>query len=203
MVRSCLSADRKPRSPVFGSSRPEERAPCLPTNIPRRAFGLPVPMRGSVIVAKVHTQLPTSADHAWRVLTRHDDIFRYGSRGVFGSTGSDRWPEEFHDGQEIDTRIVVFHLIPAWGRQLHLIHVDDERREVLSWERGGFIRLWIHRIRVEPENTVRCRYTDEVRIQAGLLTPAVWAFAHLYCRYRQIRLRRLIRWLARIRLLRR
>lgn len=191
------------RCSVFESYRLGGRAFDLAASIPHLAFGLPAPTRGSVIVAKVHTQLPTSADHAWRVLTRHDGTLRYGSRGVFGFTGSDRWPEEFHDGQEIDTRIVVFHLVPAWRRQLHLVHVDDERREVLSWERGGFVRLCIHRIRVEPENTVRCRYTDEVRIRAGLLTPAVWAFAHLYCRYRQMRLRRLIRWLARIRLLRR
>lgn len=154
------------------------------------------------MVVKVHTQLPTSADHAWRVLTKRD-TFRRVSSGVFCFTGSDRWPEGLQDGQEIDPRIVFPHVLPAWKHRLLLVHVDQERREVISCERGGFVRLWIHQIRVEPENTVRCRYTDEVRIQAGLLTPAVWAIAHLFYRYRQMRLRRLIRWLARIRLLRR
>ena len=154
------------------------------------------------MVVKVHTQLPTSADHAWRVLTKRD-TFLYVTRGVFGFTGTDRWPEEFHEGQEIQTRLLFLHLIPAWKHHLRLIRLNETQGEVRSEERGGFIRVWDHRVRIEPEDTVRCRYTDEVRIQAGLLTPAVWAIAHLFYRYRQMRLRRLIRWLARIRLLRR
>ncbi len=159
-------------------------------------------MRGSVIVAKIHTRLPTSADHAWRVLARRD-TFIYATRGASGYTGTDRWPEELHEGQEIQTRILFFHLIPAWRYHLRLVRVDEGRREILSQERGGFIRAWNHRINIEPENTVRCRYTDEIEIRAGILTPLVWAFAHLSVRYRQLRLRRLIRWLVKATLLRR
>lgn len=130
------------------------------------------------------------------------DTFLYVTRGVFGFTGADRWPEEFHEGPEIQTRLLFFHLIPAWKHHLYLIRLDETQGEVRSEERGGFIRRWDHRIRIEPENSSRCRYIDEIRIQAGLLTPVVWVFAHLFYRYRQMRLRRLIRWLARTRLLR-
>ncbi len=154
------------------------------------------------MVVKVHTQLPTSADHAWRVLSRHD-TFPYAACGAFGYTGAERWPEEIHEGQEIQTRILFFHLIPAWRHHLRLVRVDETRREILFQERGDFIRVWNHRIHIEPENTVRCRYTDEIEIRAGIATPLVWAFAHLSLRYRQLRFRRLIQWLVQATLLRR
>jgi hypothetical protein len=35
-------------------------------------------------------------------------------------------------------------------------------------------------------------YTDQVEIQAGLLTPLVWALASIFYRYRQFRWRRLV-----------
>ncbi len=71
--------------------------------------------------------------------------------------------------------------------------MDDARRELLSREHGGFVRSWEHRIGIEPEGPHRCRYTDEVSIEAGSFTAAVWAFAHLFYRYRQGRRRRFIR----------
>jgi hypothetical protein len=154
------------------------------------------------MVVKVHTQLPTSADHAWRVLSRHD-TFPYAARGALCYTDAGRYPEELHEGQEIQTRILFFHLIPAWRHHLRLVRVDEKRREILSQERGGFIGAWNHRIRIEPENTVRCRYTDEIEIRAGIVTPLVWAFTHLSLRYRQLRFRRLIQWLVKATLLRR
>ncbi len=130
------------------------------------------------------------------------DTFLYTTRGAFGYKGADRWPEELHEGQEIQDRILFFRLIPAWRHHLRLVRVDEKRREILSQERGGFIRAWNHRIHIEPENTARCRYTDEIEIRAGVLTPLVWAFAHLSLRYRQLRLRRLIQWLVKATLLR-
>jgi hypothetical protein len=64
---------------------------------------------------------------------------------------------------------------------------------VQTEEGGGPIRLWEHRISVEPLGEVRCRYTDDLVIDAGGLTPAVMAFANLFYRHRQRRWRRLAR----------
>jgi hypothetical protein len=128
---------------------------------------------------KVHTQLPTSADHAWRVLARRD-TFLYATCGAFGyAVGAERWPEELHEGQEIQIRILFFHSIPAWRHHLRLVRVDEERREILWQERGGFIHAWNHRIHIEPENTVRCRYTDEIEIRAGIVTPLVGSLLNM------------------------
>jgi len=39
----------------------------------------------------------------------------------------------------------------------------------------------------------RCGYTDQIDIQAGILTPPIWLFAHIFYRYRQRRWRHLVR----------
>lgn len=57
---------------------------------------------------------------------------------------------------------------------------------------GGMVSVWDHHIFVAPEGS-GTRYTDEVRVEAGLLTPFVVLFTHLLYRYRQYRWRRLVR----------
>lgn len=128
------------------------------------------------MLASVGTSLPASADHAWRLLKRRD-AFLYVACGAFGFSGSERWPEEFREDQEIRTRLSFSHAVPAWEHRLRLVRMDDARRELLSRERGGFVRSWEHRIGIEPEGPHRCRYTDEVGIEAGIFAAAVWAFA--------------------------
>lgn len=58
-------------------------------------------------------------------------------------------------------------------------------------ERGGIIRVWNHELRFEPLGPDRCRYTDEIDIDAGRLTAIPVAFAELMYRWRQQRWRQL------------
>lgn len=52
---------------------------------------------------------------------------------------------------------------------------------------GLLVRRWDHRIFVRPAPGGKTQYTDEVEIEAGLLTPFVWAFAAVFYRWRQRR----------------
>lgn len=63
----------------------------------------------------------------------------------------------------------------------------------LKKEGSGFISTWNHIIRIEAGKGACCRYTDEIEIRDGLLTPAVWLYAHLFYRYHQMRWRGLAR----------
>ncbi|MFO0947332.1 MAG: hypothetical protein U1D30_15580 [Planctomycetota bacterium] len=54
------------------------------------------------------------------------------------------------------------------------------------------IRRWDHRIRVQPISKTTCEYSDTIDIEAGLLTPLVFVFAHLFFRWRQHRWRQLV-----------
>jgi hypothetical protein len=54
---------------------------------------------------------------------------------------------------------------------------------------GDLASRWDHRMIVEEMSENRTRYTDVVRLEAGLLTPLLWFGAHVLYRYRQHRLR--------------
>ena len=142
------------------------------------------------MIARIRTDLPTSAERAWRALKKRD-TFLYITRGLLGFAGADEWPQEFRQGDTIETRLLFFHLLPAWRHTLHVVGLHEGNRELTSRESGGPIRQWNHRIVIEPVAEDRCHYTDEIDIEAGLFTPLVWAYAHAFYRYRQRRWRRL------------
>lgn len=144
------------------------------------------------MIARIETELPTSAEQAWEALLKRD-TFLFITRGVLGFRGADQWPNAFHEGVEIETRLVFLHLIPAWKHTLRVVKVDEENLELVSHETGGIVRRWNHRILLESIGEERCRYLDEIDIDAGLPTPLVWVYAHLFYRYRQRRWRRLAR----------
>lgn len=56
---------------------------------------------------------------------------------------------------------------------------------------GRGIRKWDHMIEVEPKGE-GTRYADRVKIDAGLMTPVVAAFARRFYAHRQKRLQRLV-----------
>ncbi len=56
---------------------------------------------------------------------------------------------------------------------------------------GDLARRWDHWITITPDNAGGCTYTDDVEVDAGLLTPFVWSFARLFYAHRQRRWRAL------------
>jgi hypothetical protein len=142
------------------------------------------------MIATIETDLPISAEKAWSALVKRD-TFLYITRGMLGFRGSESWPETFEEGTEIETRLVFFHLIPGWKHTLRIVMVDEEQLQLASEEEGGLIGRWNHVIRLKRISAERCHYVDEIDIRAGLLTPAVWAFAQVFYRYRQRRWRTL------------
>lgn len=142
--------------------------------------------------AVVETDLPSSAEAVWSALLKRDTFLAI-TRGMLGFRGTDEWPETFEEGLVIETRLVFFHLIPAWRHTLRIVRVDEETLTLASEEKGGPISRWNHRIFAEEGSEQRCHYRDEIDIEAGILTPAIWAFAQVFYRYRQRRWRHLAR----------
>jgi hypothetical protein len=147
------------------------------------------------MIVKVSTLLETTADLAWRNAKRTATLLHV-TRGLLGFRGVGQMPEEWRPGDRVRTRLFFFHVVPAWEHELGVVGMDEARHEFHSAEHGGPVRTWNHRIAVEPVSATRCRYTDEIDIRAGWLTPAVWLFAQVFYRYRQMRWRRLARLLA-------
>ena len=57
---------------------------------------------------------------------------------------------------------------------------------------GDVVTTWDHRIVLRETADGQTQYTDQVDIQAGLLTPLIWLYAILFYRYRQYRWRQLV-----------
>lgn len=142
------------------------------------------------MIVRVSTDLACSADAAWAAVQRLD-TFRYVTRGLLGFRIPEGTPEELEEGMVARGRLLFFHVLPAWNHEIRAVRVDRDAREILTSEHGGPVSNWGHLIKVDPVTENRCRYTDQIEIEAGLLTPLVWAYAHLFYRYRQARWRRL------------
>lgn len=140
----------------------------------------------------IETDLAISADQAWETL-RKKEAFAYITRGFIGFNNIEQWPNYFDEDVEIETRLVLFGLIPLWKHELRVIRADPQERITESREDGGPVHTWNHLIKITPLDEQRSRYLDEVEIKAGVLTPFIWLFAQLFYRYLQARCRRLAR----------
>lgn len=146
------------------------------------------------MIAKITTELAAPAQKVWKLLKRKQ-TFLYVTRGVMSIPDAKAWPEEQREGLKMRGRLRFFHLFPGWEHEICVESVDEERCEVRTTERGGFVQVWNHLLKVEPLSEERSRYTDEIEIDAGAFTLIVWAFAHLFYRYRQARWRSLAKML--------
>jgi hypothetical protein len=142
------------------------------------------------MIVRSATLLAAPANKVWQTLLKQD-TFLHITRGMLGFTGTAHWPATFDQGADTKTRLVFFHILPAWSHTMKLVEVDSERYVLRSEELGGPIRRWDHHILIGSVEANRCLYTDKIDIDAGWLTIAVWAWANLFYRYRQMRWRKL------------
>ena len=73
--------------------------------------------------AAIKTKFNISADAAWKLLQQRD-TFLYITRGFLGFSGSENWPEKFYKDLLINTRLIFYHIIPAWKHRLKIIQLD-------------------------------------------------------------------------------
>jgi hypothetical protein len=142
----------------------------------------------------VESILPCSADLAWAAVQTSALLMEVAApvvtfRPVVGETLPERWPA----GQSVRCRMYLFGLIPLGTQVVHLERIDPAAREIQSRESTALVARWDHLVRIRPAADGRCRYSDEVEIEAGWRTPLVWLFALAFYRHRQWRWRRVAR----------
>lgn len=140
------------------------------------------------------TILDVSAERAWAVV-RRPDLLEHVARPLQGFEPVDppRWPATWVDGR-YKVRLRMFGIVPM-GEQWIVIETLAARPGTYRLRdngHGDLVRRWDHLITIEPASADRCRYTDEVEVRAGLLTPFVAAFAWVFYRHRQRRWRGLV-----------
>jgi hypothetical protein len=148
-------------------------------------------VRSKVAAATAEVSLP--AEELWR-LARRTATQLYLSGGVFRYAGT--LPAIREQRYEGENRVLLFGSIPAWKHWQRFECVDDRDLHMLVRERGGPYRVWNHEMRVEAIGRRRSRFLDSIEVEAGPLTPVVWAGAAILCHSRMRRLRELARVLA-------
>jgi len=140
----------------------------------------------------ISTRLDCSAETAWRELQK-SSLWLHVSRPlvrILPATGASL-PERWNEGAVIRCNLYLLGFIPIGWHTIFCERIDHDRHEVQSREHDRLIRRWDHRISIEPLGGGQSTYRDEIEIEAGPLTAAVWAFANWFYRHRQSRWRAL------------
>ena len=101
--------------------------------------------------------------------------------------------ESFQPGGRYQVKLRLFGMIPL-GTQwiVSSLHEADGTQWPKRLRDDGYsavISKWDHWIAVAPDKDGGTRYSDEVEVWAGALTPFIWAFAQIFYWHRQRRWR--------------
>lgn len=138
----------------------------------------------------IRTELGADADVVFDAVTTVD-AFRLVTAGLLTYLPARDRTGRLHEGLEMRGWLLLGGVLPFSRHRITIERIDHASRTMCSDEGGGLIRSWRHRITVTPAGPGRCRYEDEIDIEAGVLTPAISAFAAAFYRLRQRRWRRL------------
>lgn len=108
--------------------------------------------------------------------------------------------DRFQPGGRYQVKLRLFGMIP-FGTQwivtsLHEADDSEWPKRLRDNGHSALIAKWDHWITVAPDPNGGTRYSDEVEVSAGALTPFVWAFAQIFYWHRQRRWRGLAKSLA-------
>jgi hypothetical protein len=140
---------------------------------------------------QLESRFPCSAEQAWAEVQKVSllsDVAR--PLVTFSAPCGESLPERWVEGATVRIRSRLFGVVPLGTRALTIERIDQQRRVLRTRESDPLIRRWDHSISVSSLSGVSCLYRDEVEIQAGLFTLAVWLFAHWFFRHRHRRWKR-------------
>jgi hypothetical protein len=115
----------------------------------------------------------------------------------FAPCAGQDFPAVWQEGETVQGKAYAFRVLPLGEHAIRYERIDPERCEIQTREHSRLIRRWDHRIRVRATADGRALYSDEIDLDAGLLTLPVWLFAQWFYRHRQRRWRRVARRLTR------
>lgn len=140
------------------------------------------------------TTLGAPADRVWEEV-QTSRLLSYVAAPLvrFRPTNPSELPVTWADGA-YEVRMLLFGWLPAGRQLIRISHSTDGRARILRDDgTGQLAKTWDHTIRVEPDARGGTAYTDVVDVRAGVLTPFVWLFAHVFYGHRQRRWRMLVR----------
>ena len=92
-------------------------------------------------------------------------------------------PQNWDEGKYL-VKMYIFGFIP-FGSQWIVISIDDQMKHIRDNGYSKLIKKWDHNIYVNNLDKGRTLYLDTIEIKAGILTPIIGLFAHIFYRVRQ------------------
>ena len=144
--------------------------------------------------ARISTTFDCTAEQLWDKISRPASL-RYVAAPLlhFEPLVPGELDGEWVVGKTYALRLSLLGFMPAGEHRITLASIDRAANLIESKESGALAPVWNHTIRFYPLENGKLHYTDEIEIQAGLLSGVVWAFAHLFYRHRQRRWKVLLR----------
>ncbi len=112
---------------------------------------------------------------------------------TFRSDHGQDLPQQWQPGTTISIRARLFGIIPIGTHVLEFERIDHDQRELQTREHDRLIHKWDHLIRIRQETENTSLYSDDIQIDAGILTIPVFLFAQFFYRHRQRRWRKVAR----------
>ncbi|MCG8568230.1 MAG: hypothetical protein MI747_24440 [Desulfobacterales bacterium] len=138
--------------------------------------------------ATISTRIRVNGDEMWGELQKISSLVHVARPLLsFKTRGDESMPGKWTIGEEYGFRLFLFGWIPLGEHFIQLEEVSRTEGRIVSRERGDMTPVWNHTILLEDGEGESLAYTDEIEIKAGILTPFIWAFAHVFYRHRQRR----------------
>ncbi len=143
--------------------------------------------------ARISSVIATAADRMWEELQKPASLLFVASpilifKPLNGTELSGIWQLD----RLYKLRLSAFGIIPLGRHSIIVKTIDPEKKEIFTNEGGALTRTWNHYLHVEKIDDRTVRYTDQIDIEAGVLTIFIWMFAHAFYRHRQRRWRILL-----------
>ncbi len=138
--------------------------------------------------ARISTILDCAEDEFWQKLIDPRSLQFIASPLLSYQTLDGIWLDsQWVAGKTYQLKLYLGGIAPLGRHNVKIVAVNRESNQIASHESGALISVWNHTMRFQQLGEGKLRYTDEIEMKAGWLTPGFWLFAHLFYRYRQQR----------------
>jgi len=146
------------------------------------------------MIARISTYLPCSDEQLWEKIMDPKSLqFVAAPILQFIPAGKNELYREWKVDRNYELKLYLFGILPLGRHTIRLVNIDRSENKIESKETGLLAQEWNHTIQFQEIEENRVHYSDTIVIKAGLLTPMIWSFAHLFYRHRQRRWRKLLK----------
>lgn len=141
----------------------------------------------------VSTALNCSASLAWNLVEKSSTLVYVAWPLAHIESINESFPERWTQGSTILCRSYLFGFIPVGTRQIFFEKINSVTRQIQTRESDTLVKHWDHLISIIPNGELMCIYSDEVEIDAGIITPLVWLWANWFYKHRQSRWKKILK----------